>query len=142
MGEGVSLSLPRNGFPVGHGFEISDPFARELGLSQVVSLISVSLSRDYDPLCERNSLQGTLSLSRDHENSVRSEILVVSGSSIADLVEYLGRQVPVPFGAVLPAQLWRIPTSCVDLGCRKLYGRRGATFAGTSVSKLQNLGPT
>ena len=32
MGEGVSPSLPRNGFPV-------DPFARELGLSQVSSLL-------------------------------------------------------------------------------------------------------
>ena len=42
-----SLSLPRNGFPVGHSLEISDPFARELGLSQVSSLISVSLSREH-----------------------------------------------------------------------------------------------
>ena len=47
MGEGVSPSLPRNGSPVGHRLEISDPFARELGLSEVVSLISVSLSREH-----------------------------------------------------------------------------------------------
>ena len=33
MGEGVSLSLPRNGFPVGHILVIFGPFARELGLS-------------------------------------------------------------------------------------------------------------
>ena len=47
MGEGVSLSLRRNGFPVGHNLEISDPFTRELGLSQVSSLISVSFSREH-----------------------------------------------------------------------------------------------
>ena len=55
MGAGVSLSLPRNGFPVCHSLEISDPFAREIGLSQVPSLISVSLSRELVSLCERNS---------------------------------------------------------------------------------------
>ena len=55
MGEGVSLVLPRNGFSVGHSLEISDPFARELGLSQVSSLLSVSLSREHVSLCERNS---------------------------------------------------------------------------------------
>ena len=54
MGEGVSLSLPRNGFPVGLNIEISDPFARELGLYQVSSLISVFLSRELVSLYERN----------------------------------------------------------------------------------------
>ena len=55
MGAGVSLSLPQYGFSVGHSLEISDPFARELGLSQVLSLISVSLSRELVSLCEENS---------------------------------------------------------------------------------------
>ena len=55
MDEGVSLSLPRNGFPVGLSLEISDPFARELGLSQVPSLISFSLSRGLVSFYERNS---------------------------------------------------------------------------------------
>ena len=54
VGEGVSLSLPRNGFPVDLNIEISDPFARVLGLSQVSSLISVSLPRELISLYERN----------------------------------------------------------------------------------------
>ena len=55
MEAGVSLSVPRNGFSVGHSLEISDPFARELGLSQVSSLNSISLSREFAFLYERNS---------------------------------------------------------------------------------------
>ena len=47
MGEGVSPSLHRNGFPVDHSHVISDPFAREFGLPQVFSLISVSRSREH-----------------------------------------------------------------------------------------------
>ena len=40
-------SLHRNGYPVGHSLVISDPLARELGLLQVFSLISVSRSREH-----------------------------------------------------------------------------------------------
>ena len=58
MGEGVSLSLPRKGFLVSHSLEGSVPFARELGLSQILSLISVSRSREHVSLCERNSSSG------------------------------------------------------------------------------------
>ena len=64
MGEGVSPSLPRYGFPVGHSLEISDPFAREIGLSQVSSLISVSLSRElvycvvFDPFPREHNYYG------------------------------------------------------------------------------------
>ena len=70
------------------------------------------------------------------ENSVRPKIQAISGSAIADLAEYSGRQVPDPFRAVLSAQLCR--NSCVDLGYREMFGHRGATFAGTSGSKRQN----
>ena len=47
MGEGVSPSPHRNGFPVDHSFVISDPLARELGLPQVFSLIFVFRSREH-----------------------------------------------------------------------------------------------
>ena len=43
------------GFPVGHSLVISDHFARELGLSQVFSLISISLPRELVSPCERKS---------------------------------------------------------------------------------------
>ena len=51
MGEGVSLSL-RNGSPVAVVFEVSVPFAKEIGLSNVFSSIIVSLSREHISLCE------------------------------------------------------------------------------------------
>ena len=70
MGAGVSLSLPRNGFPVGLSIEISDSFARELGLSQVPSLISVSLPRELVSFYERNY-------------SVFSQVVLVAGADLA-----------------------------------------------------------
>ena len=70
MGVGVSLSLPRNGFPVGLNIEISDSFARELGLSQVPSLISISLSRELVSFYERNS-------------SIFSQVVLVAGVDLA-----------------------------------------------------------
>ena len=51
----VSLSIPRNGSPVGDNIEVSVPFAREFGISQGFSLIFVSLSREHVSLCERSS---------------------------------------------------------------------------------------
>ena len=58
MEEGVkgfpSLSLEM-GFSSINSLEISDPFARGLGLSQVPSLIFVSLSRELVSLCESKS---------------------------------------------------------------------------------------
>ena len=50
MGEGVSPSLPQKGFPVGHSLEVSNPFARELGLSQISSLRCLE---EIDSLCHK-----------------------------------------------------------------------------------------
>ena len=53
------IQVSRNGFPVGHNLVISDPFARDLGLSQVFfSLISVSLSREHGYLIPFSSYLG------------------------------------------------------------------------------------
>ena len=69
MGAGVSLSIPRNGFPVGLSLEISVSFAKELGLSHV-PLISVSLSKELVSFYERNS-------------SVFSQVVLVAGADLA-----------------------------------------------------------
>ena len=53
MEGGVSLS--RNGSPVGESLEVFVSFAKEIGLFQGSSLISVSLKRGHVSLCERNS---------------------------------------------------------------------------------------
>ena len=101
MGEGVSLSLPRNGFPVGLSLEISDPFARELVLSQVPSLIYVPLSRELASFYERNS-------------SVFSQVVLAVGADLGiDLPAvlkgdslYLGSGddpiLPLVYGSVVP----------------------------------------
>ena len=101
MGEGVSLSLPQNGFPVGHSLEISDPFARELGLSQVYTLISVSLFRELVSLCGRNSsvYQVVLAVVSDLANDLPTALKgdpLYSGSGDESLALIFGSIDPDP----------------------------------------------
>ena len=101
MGEGVSFSLPRNGFPVCHSLEISDPFARELGLSQVYSLIYVSLSRELVSLVGRNSsvYQVVLAVVSDLANNLPAALKgdpLYSGSGDESLALIFGSIAPYP----------------------------------------------
>ena len=100
MSEGVSLSLPRNGFPVGHSLEISDPCAMELGRSQVSSLISVSLSRELVSLCERNS-----SVFSQVVLAIETDLVIDLPAALKGDPLYLGsgdESMPLFFGSIDP----------------------------------------
>ena len=112
MEEGVSPSLPRNGFFVRLSLEISDPFARELGLSQVPSLISVSLSRE---------LVSQVVLAVGADIAIDLPAVLKGGSLYSSSGD---ESLPLVFGSVLPDPILckrkGINFSLIPSGCRKV----------------------
>ena len=110
MGVGVSLSLPRNGFPVANHFVVSDPFSREHGFSVGFKLpvVSLSLPRKGVPFVNHPYSMVSVSFTRDHVFS--------SGNKVPDLRAVIGAGACVPkWSGVAPC------TNCRNHLCQACF---------------------